>query len=152
MANVLLMFGKYLYLVDHDFNSEKMKTENQITATALIRKDKILGLGGYGLAKRYVNEDWHLWLRMLANNEFPIQISYYGFWYRRRNESLLSDINDEKKEENKLRLQDLKDEAKDEATTLVNIPRYLNVTLKEAGEESYLIGEVIKGNKEIIMI
>ena len=34
-----------------------------------------------------------------------------------------------------LEAEDLKEEAKDEATTLVNIPRYLNVTLKEAGEE-----------------
>lgn len=106
-----LGFGKYIYLVDHTFNSEKMKTENQITATALIRKDKILSLGGYGVAKRYVNEDWHLWLRMLANGYFPVQATYYGFWYRRRKESLLTEINDDKKQENELRLRDLKIEA-----------------------------------------
>lgn len=34
-----------------------------------------------------------------------------------------------------LEAEDLKAEAKDESSTLVNIPRYLNVTLKEAGEE-----------------
>ena len=106
-----LGFGKYIYLVDYVFDSEKMKTENQITATALIRKDKILALGGYGVAKRYVNEDWHLWLRMLAKGEYPVQVSYYGFWYRRRKESLLTEINDDKKQENELRLRDLKIEA-----------------------------------------
>jgi len=106
-----LGFGKYIYLVDQDFDSEKMKTENQITATSLIRKEKILKLGGYGIAKRYVNEDWHLWLRMLANGEYPVQVTYYGFWYRRRIQSLLSEINDNKKKENELRLRDLKTEA-----------------------------------------
>ena len=34
-----------------------------------------------------------------------------------------------------LEAEDLKTEAKDEADTITNIPRYLNVTLKEAGEE-----------------
>ena len=34
-----------------------------------------------------------------------------------------------------LEAEELKEEAKDEANTIVNIPRYLNVTLKEAGEE-----------------
>lgn len=106
-----LGFGKYIYLVDQDFDSEKMKTENQITATALIRKQKILDLGGYGVAKKYVNEDWHLWLRMLANGDYPVQVAYYGFWYRRRNVSLLSQINDDKKKENELRLKDLRTEA-----------------------------------------
>lgn len=62
-----LGFGQYIYLVDHDFDCEKMKTENQITATALIRKENILRQNGYSVAKRYVNEDWHLWLRMMAS-------------------------------------------------------------------------------------
>lgn len=34
-----------------------------------------------------------------------------------------------------LEAEDLKSEAKDDSATVVNIPRYLNVTLKEAGEE-----------------
>lgn len=106
-----LGFGKYIYFADELFDSNIMKTRNQITATALIRKEKILELNGYGVAKRYVNEDWHLWLRMLANGNFPIQATFYGSWYRRRESSLLSDINDEKKEENKLRLRDIKIEA-----------------------------------------
>ena len=104
-------FGKYIYLSDCKFDSEKMKTDNQITATSLIRKDRILELGGYSKAARYVNEDWHLWLRMLANNYFPVQVAYYGFWYRRQSSSLLTQINDKQKKENELRLRDLKIEA-----------------------------------------
>ncbi len=104
-------FGKYIYLADSKFDSERMKTDNHITATALIRKEKILNLGGYGQAKRYVNEDWHLWIRMLANDMFPVQVGFYGFWYRRRKESLLTDVNNEKKKEYELKMRDLKIEA-----------------------------------------
>lgn len=116
-------FGKYIYLSNPDFDSERMKTDNHITATSLIRKEKIIELGGYGLAKRYVNEDWHLWLRMLAKGYYPVQVSFYGFWYRRRKTSLLSEINDEKKKENILRLHDLKAEA-DKITEKVNAKIY----------------------------
>lgn len=104
-------FGKYRYLSDCKFDSERMKTENHITATALIKKDKIIELGGYQKAKRYVNEDWHLWLRMLQKGYRPCHVSYYGFWYRRRENSLLTDINNEENSNNKLRLRDLKIEA-----------------------------------------
>lgn len=104
-------FGKYIYLSDVKFDSERMKTDNHLTATSLIRKEKILELGGYGKAKRYVNEDWHLWLRMLADNQFPVQVGYYGFWYRRQQSSLLSEINNTEKKENELRLRDIKIEA-----------------------------------------
>ncbi len=104
-------FGKYIYLADAKFDSQRMKTDNHITATALIRKEAIQVLGGYGKAKKYVNEDWHLWLRMLANRMFPVQVGFYGFWYRRRKESLLSDINNEKKQEYQQKMKDLKKEA-----------------------------------------
>lgn len=104
-------FGKYIYLVDQEFNCEKMKKENQITVTALIRKDSIINVGGYGKAARYVNEDWHLWLRMMSSGYFPVQISYYGFWYRRRERSLLAEINNKNKKENQLRILEINEQA-----------------------------------------
>ncbi len=118
-------FGKYIYLYNPKFDSEKMKTENLLTATALIRKEQIQQLCGYGVAKRYVNEDWHLWLRMLAKGYFPVQMNFYGFWYRRCNVSLLTDINDEKKEENNMRLQELKVQA-DKINKIVSAKIYPN--------------------------
>lgn len=104
-------FGKYIYLSDVKFDSDKMKTDNHITATALIRKEKILNIGGYRKAKRYVNEDWHLWLRLLAKNEFPIHVGFYGFWYRRRERSLLTDINNKESKKYNFKMRDLKIEA-----------------------------------------
>ena len=77
-----------------------MKTDNQITPTALIRKERILELGGYGKAARYVNEDWHLWLRMLEKGFYPVHMSFYGFWYRRKKQGgTLNSINGDKAKE-----------------------------------------------------
>ena len=104
-------FGKYQYLANEKFDSDKMKVDNQITATALIRKKDILKVGGYSKAARYVNEDWHLWLRMLADKQVPVQVGYYGFWYRRQEKSLLTEINDKQKKEYEQKIRDLKIEA-----------------------------------------
>ncbi len=106
-----LGFYKQQYLWKISFDSERMKKDNILTATALIKKDKIIELEGYGIAKRYVNEDWHLWLRMLSKGYFPVKMNFYGFWYRRCEQSLLSQINDKNQEENNLRIKDLEKEA-----------------------------------------
>ena len=136
-------FGKYIYLSDVKFDSEKMKTDNHITATSLIRKEKILELGGYGKAARYVNEDWHLWLRMLANNLYPVQVGYYGFWYRRQPSSLLTEINNTKKRENELRLRDLKIEA-DKITERIEPILYPKEENKELNKNNIKISEDIE--------
>lgn len=115
-------FGSMRYLDSKPFNVEKMKTDNQITATALIRKDRVLELGGYGLAKRYVNEDWHLWLRMLQKGYFPVHMRFYGLWYRRKEtKSLLKEVNNPKNPNNKLRLEELKKEADKISTEVKSI-------------------------------
>lgn len=105
-------FQNMIYLDAREFDVEKMKVDNQITATALIRRKAIEELGGYQKAKRYINEDWHLWLRMLQKGYFPIHMRFYGFWYRRKEKnSLLKQINDPHSEANLLRLEAIKDEA-----------------------------------------
>lgn len=108
----IVAFQNMIYLDARKFDIEKMKTDNQITATALIRRKPIEELGGYQKAARYINEDWHLWLRMLQKGHFPIHMRFYGFWYRRKEKnSLLKEINDSKNKTNELRLQAIHDEA-----------------------------------------
>ena len=105
-------FGSMKYLDCREFDINRMKTDNQITATALIKKEKILELGGYGKAERYINEDWHLWLRMLQKRYFPIHMHFYGLWYRRKETgSLLKEINNPNNPNNTLRIEALKQEA-----------------------------------------
>lgn len=85
-------FGKMNYLSTTRFDPEEEKKSNNIVATALIRKSDFLKVGGYGLKEKNVNEDWNLWLKMIAEEMFPVRMSFFGFWYRRKesNESELA--------------------------------------------------------------
>lgn len=107
----IVNFGEFNDLDRRPFDVETMKSNNMITATALIRKNKIIELGGYSIAKRYVNEDWHLWLRMMQKGNFPVELGFYGFWYRRKKASLLTWINSDNNSDNEKRIQELKEEA-----------------------------------------
>lgn len=79
------------YLWQKYFDPEIMKHENLLTATALIRKKAVLAVGGYQEGEKYFNEDWHLWLKMLAKGAFPVQSTgEHLFWYRRSNSGVLS--------------------------------------------------------------
>lgn len=66
------------------FNSEKEKKENLLVATALIRKEDFWAVNGYELREKAVNEDWNLWLKLLAKGKKPVRMNFDGFWYRRK--------------------------------------------------------------------
>lgn len=77
-------FGGENFLWTKYFNSEIEKTENLLVATALIRKTDFEEVNGYELREKAVNEDWNLWLKMLAKGKYPVRMPFYGFWYRRK--------------------------------------------------------------------
>ena len=66
------------------FNSEIEKKENLLVATALIRKKDFWEVNGYELREKAVNEDWNLWLKLLAKGKKPVRMNFDGFWYRRK--------------------------------------------------------------------
>ncbi|MCI8444440.1 MAG: glycosyltransferase [Clostridia bacterium] len=66
------------------FDSETEKEENLLVATALIRKDDFFEVNGYELREKAVNEDWNLWLKLLAKGKRPVRMNFDGFWYRRK--------------------------------------------------------------------
>lgn len=78
----LVAFGVKQHLWKYVFTSELEKKENICIINGLIRKSALEEVGGYlELAKLY-NEDWHLYLRLLAKGYKPVQIEQYSFWYR----------------------------------------------------------------------
>ena len=88
-----LGFGRQEYLWDHCFNPVRMKTENHLTATAMIREKNFLNAGGYMERSRHFNEDWHAWLKLIAQGEYPVQgTGEYLFWYRRSSDRMLADV------------------------------------------------------------
>ena len=66
------------------FDSEMEKKENLLVATALIRKRDFFEVNGYELREKAVNEDWNLWLKLLAVGKKPVRMNFDGFWYRRK--------------------------------------------------------------------
>ena len=66
------------------FSSEKMKCENILVSQAMIKKEAFYDVGGFQLEGNGFYEDWIFWLKLLAKKRFPIHMSYYGFWYRRK--------------------------------------------------------------------
>ena len=76
-------FGEQEYLWKKAFSASRMKSENLLVCTAAIRKEWLERVGGYAESERWFNEDWHLWLRLLALGAWPVHISGYHFWYRR---------------------------------------------------------------------
>ena len=79
-----LGFGGDKYLWNKWFDSENMKKENDLVATALIRKKEFFEVNGYELREKSISEDWNLWLKLIAKGHFPVRMNFYGFWYRRK--------------------------------------------------------------------
>lgn len=92
-------FDGVKFLYKPEFNSEQEKTENLVIGSCFMRKKEILEVGGYNAVDKDVHEDWHLWLRLLEKKYFPIKMSYYGFWYRKRKGSTLETISKNKEKE-----------------------------------------------------
>ena len=72
------------------FDSKKMRKENDLVITSMIRKDAFNEVGGFNITEKNVYEDWNLWLKLIAKEHFPVHINYYGSWYRRKKESELN--------------------------------------------------------------
>ena len=79
-----LGFGSIEYTWNKYFSSEKMKKENDLISAALVRKTDFFLVNGYNLKEKAVNEDWNFWLKLLSKEKFPVHISFYGEWYRRK--------------------------------------------------------------------
>lgn len=79
-----LGFGSIEYTWNKYFSSEKMKKENDLISAALVRKTDFFLVNGYNLKEKAVNEDWNFWLKLLSKEKFPVHMSFYGEWYRRK--------------------------------------------------------------------
>ena len=67
-----------------NFSSDRIKYDNILVSQAMIKKEAFYDVGGFQLEGNGFYEDWIFWLKLLAKKRFPIHMSYYGFWYRRK--------------------------------------------------------------------
>ena len=77
-------FGKKEYLWSMKFDIKTEIKRNLLVATALIRKEDFFSVDGYGTKEKGINEDWIFWLKLFSKSKIPLQLGYYGFWYRRK--------------------------------------------------------------------
>ncbi len=92
------------YLWEKTFDPIELKTVNQLSVTALIRKTAYEKTRGYNEDHKYSYEDWHFWLQLVAQGQYPVQIKgEHLFWYRRSDTGVLSIVesNDEISSKNK---------------------------------------------------
>ena len=89
-------FDKQQYVWNKYFDSEKLKKVNELIAQALVRKSDFELVNGYELREKSVNEDWNFWLKLSAKEKKPVHMSFYGQWYRRKEDGELKRANDNK--------------------------------------------------------
>lgn len=86
-------FSGQEYLWQHRFDPIGEKKENLLTATAIIRKSWLQKAGCYEEGHKHYNEDWVLWLKIVAQGGHPAQATNeLLFWYRRSETGVLATV------------------------------------------------------------
>ena len=139
-------FGENEYLWKKHFDSERMKKENLLVVTAMIRKEAFNDVNGFEIYEREVYEDWNLWLKLIAKGHYPVHVTTNSFWYRiKNNGELAKSKKNNKKAKNLIKQAGKAIKKKVEA---IEFPRECyNWELIEANK--VLIPEVKRDNKKI---
>lgn len=90
-------FDSMQYTWNKWLDSDKLKKDNVLVSACIIRKEAFEDVGGYGLREKAVNEDWNFWLKLLAKKRYPVHMSFYGLWYRRKENGELKKSIDNRK-------------------------------------------------------
>lgn len=83
-------FDSSTYTWNKWFDSDKMKKVNDLVSAALVRKTAFYDVNGYEIREKSVNEDWNFWLKLIAKERYPVHMSFYGLWYRRKTQGELA--------------------------------------------------------------
>ena len=78
------------------FSLFNLSRNNIIFTSAMYKKADCLNIGGYDFEMIYGWEDWEFWISMLKGGGKVKQLSYVGFFYRIKSDSMLKNINIEK--------------------------------------------------------
>ena len=103
------------YLWNEPFDPIRLKAYNHLTEVAMIRKSWFDRVNGYAEVSKHYNEDWHFWLRIVAQGGYPVQAQGgdYLSWYRRTDSGVLSIVDNQQDEWAKRNKELIADVAKD---------------------------------------
>lgn len=79
----LVGFAGQEYVWCKTFSAGRMTFNNILVNAAAFRKSAIESVGGFPEVAKHYDEDWALYLKLLAKEMHPVQIPVIGFWYRK---------------------------------------------------------------------
>lgn len=79
----LVGFGAVEYVWCKKFSSGRMTFNNILVNSAAFRKSCLEKVGWFPEVEKYYDEDWALYLKLLAAQVHPVHIPVIGFWYRK---------------------------------------------------------------------
>ena len=136
------------YLWNKYFDSEKLKKVNELISQALVRKSDFELVKGYELREKAVNEDWNFWLKLLSKDKKPVHMSFYGQWYRRKQNGELNRANNNK--ERSLEIINQTASKINKKVEAIQYPRYnYNYDIIPEKVENILIPKQAKTNNKI---
>lgn len=97
------------------FSAGRMTFNNFLVNAAAFRKKLLEGVGGFSEITKHYDEDWALYLKLLAENVHPVHIPVIGFWYRRSQNGMQKTVR------NNMELRKKSDEYIDSLAKNVNI-------------------------------
>lgn len=78
-------------LPNYDYN--KIKYANQIFCSGLYKKKDWEKINGYDENLKHGREDWEFWIAILNEKSLVIKLEYFGFYYRKKYNSMDITIN-----------------------------------------------------------
>lgn len=78
------------------YSYERIIYENQIFCSAFYKKQDWENVNGYDINLKNGREDWDFWLSILDTKSTVKKISYLGFFYRRKETSMDTELNENK--------------------------------------------------------
>ncbi len=78
------------------FSLKKLAISNMIFCSAVYKKDDWKRVGGYDVNMKFGLEDWEFWIALLKNGGEVLKLDYLGFYYRTKEESMVTNLNDER--------------------------------------------------------
>lgn len=79
----LVGFEAVEYVWCKQFSAGRMTFNNILVNSAAFRKKHLETVGYFSEVEKYYDEDWALYLKLLAKGVHPVHIPMIGFWYRK---------------------------------------------------------------------
>lgn len=79
----LVGFEAVEYVWCKKFSAGRMTFNNILVNSAAFRKNHLVEVGCFPEVEKHYDEDWALYLKLLAQGVHPVHIPMIGFWYRK---------------------------------------------------------------------